>query len=126
MRDDQLHELLFQALETELGGARVYEEALRGVKNDDLREEWDRYHDQTVHHIEIVEGVLAAFGLDPATETPGRLVVRHIGASLVKAMEMAGATALPRPPSWWRRVRHPGRNQGPPQLGAHRRDSASG
>jgi hypothetical protein len=91
MRDDQVHELLFQALETELGGARVYEEALRCVKNDELREEWDRYQDQTVHHIEIVEGILAAFGLDPATETPGRLVVRHIGASLVKAMEMARA-----------------------------------
>ena len=65
------------------------------MKNDDLREEWDRYRDQTAHHIEIVEGVLAALGLDPATETPGRLVARHIGASLVKAMEMAGAKGTP-------------------------------
>jgi rubrerythrin len=95
MRDDQLHELLFQALETELGGARVYEEALRCVKNDDLREEWDRYHDQTAHHVEIVKGILGAVGLDPATETPGRQVVRHIGASLVKAMEMARADGPP-------------------------------
>jgi hypothetical protein len=28
-------------------------------------------------------------GLNPATETPGREVVRHIGESLVEAMEMA-------------------------------------
>ena len=28
-------------------------------------------------------------GLDPEVETPGRKVVRHIGDSLVKAMEMA-------------------------------------
>jgi hypothetical protein len=28
-------------------------------------------------------------GLDPEVETPGRRVVRHIGDSLVKAMEMA-------------------------------------
>ncbi|MGA3215489.1 MAG: hypothetical protein ABSD97_07350, partial [Acidimicrobiales bacterium] len=67
----------------------VYATALRCVKNDDLREEWEKYHGQTTHHVELVEGVLTAFGLDPAQETPGRRVVRHIGTSLVKAMEMA-------------------------------------
>lgn len=34
-------------------------------------------------------------GLDPDTETPGRLVVRHIGESLVKAMEMARESDTP-------------------------------
>jgi len=34
MNNDQLHELLHQALETELGGVEVYETALRCVKND--------------------------------------------------------------------------------------------
>ena len=33
--------------------------------------------------------VLSAFELDPEEMTPGRAVVRHIGQSLVKAMEMA-------------------------------------
>jgi hypothetical protein len=33
--------------------------------------------------------VLNTFGLNPETETPGRAVVRHIGESLVKAMDMA-------------------------------------
>ncbi len=95
MHDDQLHELLFQALETELGGVQVYRRALLCVKNDDLRKEWDSYHEQTTHHVEIVEGLLSAFGLDPSTETPGRLVVRHIGAALVGAMEMALADGPP-------------------------------
>jgi rubrerythrin len=89
MNDDQLHELLYQSLETEIGGAKVYEAALRCVQNPDLRQEWENYHEQTKHHVEVMEGLLAAFGLDPATETPGRLVVRHIGSSLVKAIEMA-------------------------------------
>jgi len=89
MNQDQLNELLYQALETELGGVQVYESALRCVQNDDLREEWEKYHDQTTHHVELVEGLLREFDLDPATETPGRKVVRHIGTSLVKAMEMA-------------------------------------
>jgi rubrerythrin len=89
MKDEQVHELLFQTLETELGGVKVYETALRCVANKDLREEWEKYHEQTTRHVEIAEGLLTAFGLDPATQSPGRAVVKHIGSSLVKAMEMA-------------------------------------
>ena len=36
-----------------------------------------------------------AFGLDPEAQTPGRAVVRHIGQSLVKAMEMALGAGSP-------------------------------
>lgn len=39
--------------------------------------------------MEIVQDVLTTLGIDPNTNTPGRKVVHHIGASLVKAMEMA-------------------------------------
>ena len=95
MNDTQLHELLFQALETELGGVHVYETALRCVQNDGLRKEWGEYQEQTTHHVEIVENLLHSFGLDPETETSGRAVVRHIGESLVKAMEMALASGTP-------------------------------
>jgi hypothetical protein len=95
MHQDQLHELLYQAYETELGGVQVYETALRCVQNTELREEWEKYHEQTTHHVEIVAGLLQAFDLDPTKETPGRKVVRHIGVSLVKAMEMALADGAP-------------------------------
>jgi len=95
MNEDQLNELLYQAFETELGGVQVYETALKCVQNDDLREEWEKYHGQTTHHVEIVQGLLHEFGLDPGVETAGRAVVRHIGASLVQAMEMALADAPP-------------------------------
>lgn len=89
MKKEQLHELLYQALETELGGVQIYTTALRCVVNDDLKEEWGKYLEQTRTHVEIVENVFAQLSLDPEAETPGRAVVRHIGESLVKAMEMA-------------------------------------
>jgi rubrerythrin len=95
MNLDQVHELLYQALETETGGVQIYETALRCVKNDDLREEWEKYHEETTNHMQIVNNLLGTFGLDPEAETPGRLVVRHIGESLVKAMEMALASGPP-------------------------------
>lgn len=89
MKQDQVHELLYQALETEMGGVKIYEAAIRCAQNDDLREEWEKYLEQTTGHVEIVRGVFDTYGLDPSVETPGRQVVRHIGDSLVGAMEMA-------------------------------------
>ena len=89
MNKEQIAELMYQALETEQGGVQIYETAIRCAVNKDLKEEWEKYLEQTEHHVEVVEGLFETFGLDPETDTPGRLVVRHIGESLVKAMEMA-------------------------------------
>lgn len=95
MKTEQLNELLYQALETELGGVQVYTKALTCAVNPDLKEQWQEYLDQTKHHVEVVRGVFEQLGLDPETDTPGRKVVRHIGASLVKAMEMAKSAGKP-------------------------------
>ena len=89
MKNEQLNELLYQALETEMGGVEVYSTALECVVTEELKEEWEKYLDQTRVHVKIVEEVITAVGLDPQTETPGRKVVRHIGESLVKAMKLA-------------------------------------
>lgn len=83
------NDLLYQALETELGGVDIYTTALTCVENDDLREEWQKYLEQTKRHVETMRKVCTDLGLDPDRETPGRQVVRHIGKSLVKAMHMA-------------------------------------
>lgn len=85
----QLHELLYQALETELGGVQVYETAIECAVNDDLRKEWQEYLDETRHHVQVVTRLVEGLGLDPQTETPGRAIVRHLGESLVMAMRMA-------------------------------------
>ena len=95
MKQEQLVELLYQALETEKGGIQVYKTAMKCVQNDELREEWEKYLEQTQNHERIMLDVCAAIGLDPEKETPGRKVVRHIGESLVKAMEMALASGPP-------------------------------
>jgi rubrerythrin len=95
MKDEQVRELLYQALETEIGGVDVYTTALRCVENDDLKEEWDKYLEQTKTHVTIMEDTLRKLGLDPNEETPGRKVVRTIGESLVEAMELALAEGEP-------------------------------
>lgn len=86
---DQVAELVYQALEHERGGVLIYRMALKCVQNDELREEWQEYSDATATHVEKLEEVCVAMGLDPERETPGRKIVRHLGKSLVKAMQMA-------------------------------------
>jgi rubrerythrin len=93
MKNQQLNQLLYEALETEMGGIQVYESAIQCATNDELKQEWQEYLDQTKKHEQIVRGMFEKLGLDPEVETPGRKVVRHIGESLVKAMEMARSSS---------------------------------
>lgn len=94
MNVEQRNELLQQMLETEMGGIKVYETALTCVLNDELKNEWEKYLEQTKRHVEIVTTLMSELGVPPA-ETPGREVVRHIGGSLVAAMKLAKGTAPP-------------------------------
>ena len=89
MDQEQLHELLYQMLETEMGGVLIYQTALRCVQNEELEKEWQEYLEHTQEHVEVVRGIFEKLGLDPEKQTPGRKVVHHIGESLVKAMDMA-------------------------------------
>lgn len=91
----QLHELLYQALETELGGIKVYETAIACAVNEELREEWQDYLEETRQHRDILLNLFSEFGLDPTATTPGREVCAHIGRALVKAMELAKASGDP-------------------------------
>jgi len=89
----QLHELIYQMVETERGGEQVYLTALSCAKHPDLKKEWQEYLEETRTHQTVIEGVCQALGLDPDAPSPGRAVVKHQGESLVKAMEMARQSA---------------------------------
>jgi len=84
-----LKELLLQSLEHERGGVKVYEAALKCVQNEELKEEFEKYHQQTERHVEVLQDVFAQMQLDPEEESPGRKIVRDLGQALVAAMESA-------------------------------------
>lgn len=88
-------DLVYQGLETEMGGIEIYTTALTCVQNEDLREEWEEYLEQTQRHVEVIRELCTKLGLDPERDTPGRQIVRHIGKSLVTAMQMAKGNGDP-------------------------------
>jgi rubrerythrin len=89
MEQAQVKELLVQSLEHERGGIKVYETALKCVSNDDLKEEWEKYLEQTRNHERILTSVFQQLGLDPEEDSPGRQVVKLLGGALVQAMNTA-------------------------------------
>ena len=89
MNEPQLKELILQSLEHEMGGVTVYENAVQCAINDDLREEWEEYLDQTRTHVQILREICETFQIDPDEDTVGRSVVRTVGTALVDAMKLA-------------------------------------
>jgi hypothetical protein len=94
MNIEQRNELLQQMLETEIGGVKDYQAALECVLNEDLKKEWTKYLGQTRRHVAAVETLMQALDV-PSQDTPGRVVVRHIGGSLIAAIKLAKGTAPP-------------------------------
>jgi hypothetical protein len=78
--------LLYQLLETEMGGVQMYRTALQCALNPDLRAEWTKYLAETERHVVVARELVVSAGLDPDAETPARLVCRHLAAGLVHAM----------------------------------------
>jgi demethoxyubiquinone hydroxylase (CLK1/Coq7/Cat5 family) len=87
-----MQELLYQALETEQGGQKIYQAAIECATNPELKAEWQKYLEETTQHEQILLTAFERLSLDPSVETPGRLVVRFKGEALVTAMRQALAT----------------------------------
>src|SRR5512135_1286359 len=95
MNQEQVKELMLQSLEHEKCGVEVYQTALQCVRNDDLKEEFRKYHQQTRTHVQILTDLCIRMEIDPDAMSPGREVVRMMGNSLVEAMRKAGQAGRP-------------------------------
>jgi len=95
MKTKQVEELVLQSLEHEMGGVKVYETAIKCAVNDELKEEWEKYLEETRTHVTVLEEICGTFKIDPKKETPGRKVVRAVGQALVSGMELAKAAGDP-------------------------------
>lgn len=86
--------LMYQLLETELGGVKIYEQALACVLNVDLKEEWHKYLGETKRHVQIARSLLEGLTLDPdADDVAARVPVRMLGERLVEAMQVARSSS---------------------------------
>jgi len=95
MKLAQVKELVLQSLEHERGGVKVYETAVQCAVNEELREEWEKYLEETKSHVAALEDVCKALGINRNEKTPGCAVVHHLGGALVQTMKMAQSAGDP-------------------------------
>ncbi|MEZ4241721.1 MAG: DUF892 family protein [Myxococcota bacterium] len=95
MKRTHAEDLLQQALETEKGGEKLYEAAIRAAANDDLREEWQEYLEETKSHQQKLQAVFEALGIEPEPDRPSCAILRAKASGLVEAIENAIATLPP-------------------------------
>src|SRR5262245_17400196 len=89
MEAKMVKELVIQSLEHEMGGVKVYQTALRCVLNEDLKEEWEKYLEETQNHVHVLHNVCLQMQIDPEEQTPGRKITHDKGKALVASMEAA-------------------------------------
>jgi rubrerythrin len=89
MKTSQLKELLLQSLAHERGGVKVYETALQCTQEEELKEQWQEYHQQTEKHVAILEQLCQDLKISSSERTPGVKVVESVGEALVHAMQQA-------------------------------------
>ena len=89
MENKQVQDLLYQALETELGGVEIYRMAILCARNEELKEEWTKYGEQTERQKEK-QG--------RAAEPHAAVIGRRRGALESSGARAADETAAPRPP----------------------------
>ncbi|MGH8201694.1 MAG: hypothetical protein ACREVO_15250 [Steroidobacteraceae bacterium] len=65
----RVKELVLQSLEHERGGVKVYEAALQCATNEELKEEWQNYLQQTRRHVQALTTVCSALELDSEEQT---------------------------------------------------------
>lgn len=86
--NEQLVELVRQALEHEIGATGIYGAALKCALRAELKEEWEKSIHATARHVEFLIDLCAVLDIDTARDTPGVLAARRIRRALVEAMEL--------------------------------------
>lgn len=89
MKQDQVDDLLLQALAQERAAVRVYQAALRCAVHPDLRDEWRDCLAETRRHERVLEQALERLGMDPELQTACREVVTVLADALVRGMTLA-------------------------------------
>jgi hypothetical protein len=96
MDRSNLDELLYQGMETELAGEKLYEAVVAVAVDQDFKSEMEKYLEETRTHQDILARVFEVAGLDVDAETPGRQVVRMKGEALVNAVKTAAGADDPK------------------------------
>ena len=83
---DELMDKLSEFLTVERGGVKLYEAAIKLVRNREVKDKFREFHKQTMRHEEILTGIIRKLGGKPAYKSTGAKVAEAKANALLKTM----------------------------------------
>jgi rubrerythrin len=70
-------------LAVEEGGIKLYEKALDELQHEELRDKLEELHEETQRHVELVQEMMQAAGIDADHKSPGAEAAEHKAEGLL-------------------------------------------
>jgi rubrerythrin len=90
-RRDQLMDKLSEFVTVERGGIKLYEAALKLVRNREVKDKFRLFHKQTIRHEEILTGIIEKLGGKPGYKSVGAKLAEAKANALLKTMTSSTA-----------------------------------
>jgi hypothetical protein len=92
IRTQWLRDFLSEMLAVEIGGVKLHEKALNGLRNTEFQEKLTELLHQTEYHVELCTELLKAAGADADYRSAGAKAAEHKAKGLLSAAVPPGAT----------------------------------
>ncbi len=83
---DEVMDKLSEFLTVERGGVKLYEAAIKLVRNREVKDKFREFHKQTMRHEEILTGIIRKLGGKPAYKSIGAKLAEAKANALLKTM----------------------------------------
>jgi rubrerythrin len=84
---DELMDKLSEFLTVERGGVKLYEAALKQVRNREVKEKFREFHQQTIRHEAILTHIIEKLGGKPSHKSAGAKIAEAKANALLKTMK---------------------------------------
>jgi rubrerythrin len=78
-----LNDFLSEMLAVEEGGIKLYQKALDELQHEELRDKLEEFHEETQRHVELVQEMMEAAGMDLEQKSPGAEAAEHKAEGLL-------------------------------------------
>ena len=91
---EEIMDKLSEFLTVEKGGVKLYEAALKHVKDTEVKAKFHEFHKQTIRHEEILTNIIGKLGGNPAYKSAGAKIAELKAEALLRTMnESKGLSA---------------------------------
>jgi rubrerythrin len=78
-----LKDFLSEMFAVEQGGVKLYQKALDALQHDELRDKLEEFHQETERHVELVQELMQAAGVEDGYLSPGAKAAEHKAEGLL-------------------------------------------